>query len=147
MKLSKRTWNEVTVPWEILLEACVTVDSANDNCRWKFLSMAGFWGVIKCETEKEYYEKPRHYEYSSSLSTISDLEKNKSWQSLLFISWAKLDTCSLFLTCRVPCSIIAVWDMNEYNIPSYPPRIFMSFMQKPVNCKLAAVNEGVFPTI
>ena len=60
IKLLKWTWNEVAGLWETLLETCVTVDSANNNGRWKFLLIPSLWKVIKCETEKQYYYKPRH---------------------------------------------------------------------------------------
>jgi hypothetical protein len=141
----------VTVPRESLLETCVTEDSANDNCRWKFLSMASFcWEVIKCATKKEYYEKPRHLSVLRSLWP-PDSEKNKSWKSLLFINWAKLDTCSLLLY-HVLCLLIVVWDikilyivLSIFNLSwPYPPGVLVPFMQKPVSYKPAVVNEGMY---
>ena len=114
-RLSERTWNEVTVPREILLETCVTEDSANNNCRWKLPSMASFcWEVIKCATKKEYYEKPRHLSVLRSLWP-PDSEKNKSWKSLLFINWALGSTLVL---CITPC-LLSPYSCLRYQLSMF----------------------------
>ena len=57
--------------WEIFLEASVTENCANHNrrrrWRWNLLPMVSHWRVNKCETENEYYGKPRHSESDYSL--------------------------------------------------------------------------------
>lgn len=96
---------------EILLETCVTVNSANNNSRRKrFLVMASLRKTTKCNYQKQYYKEPRHSKLCSLRNSIK--------------------VCMFLSLIKTPNTLI-------YNvIAEVLKRLFIPIIQKQFNCKL-----------
>lgn len=97
---------------EILLEASVAVNSADNNCRGVLIIMLSFWEIVKCENENNYGQEPRHSEISHPFRRTLNFMRMSSMQALHIYSTVN---CHYLNMCASTCAR----KRNERPLPEF----------------------------